>query len=68
MKSLMARSKRKTKKKFVAVTQCEKCGRSYCPAAKQEQCAKAECMALARGEVFVCQDREPGYWEKLEAA
>jgi hypothetical protein len=53
------------RKRHKRVSQCECCAVSYCREAQQIECAKAEFVALAEGEVYVCPFFDEGYWEKL---
>lgn len=64
----MKRTRRHKKSKPRAFTQCDSCETKGCREAAREECAKQECMAFAAGGIYECPDREPGYWERLEAA
>ncbi len=59
---------RRHKKKVRTYSQCERCETKGCRESRREECAKRECMAIADGTVYECPDREPDYWERLEAA
>lgn len=56
----------KRHKQEKAITQCERCeSRAVCRPARQEDCAHLEFCALADGKVYVCDDFEAPYWERM---
>jgi hypothetical protein len=64
----MKRTRRHKKSQPKGCSQCDSCEAKGCRDARQQECARLECMALAEGRIYECPDREPGYWERLEAA
>lgn len=58
-------ARRKRAKKHTTVTQCDRCQVVYCR--QENECARLECEAYARGGRYWCEDFNPPWHERVSA-